>query len=521
MQPKIYSYQRISSKKQATGTGIDQQKESKVLQELAEKYQLPVSTEVFQDIGKSAFKGDHLDHAFGAIKERINDGRIAKGSILVISSLDRLSRQTVNVAQELMLSIVNAGVSIYTTIDQKMYNPDDDNLPASLIVSVIYLERAHNESKTKSARTRGNALSIYQSITRGDTGAFDADGHTKAIRSIGKTNWWLDTSSGFVKPHSYYFPIAQEIVQLILKGNSIAQVHRHLEATYTPPATRSKHGQRWSMDMMRRFHKSRVLIGEQTFKVDGTELKIENYAPPVCTEEDLTKMQAIRRKANTTGSGTKRNQYTGLLNGLNILKCKHCGGGMAIVQPSRRDGKQRNMRYVCSTGVNYKDQCKHWSFSHVDIDKWLLERLKLKRWNDQTKQDDRIPALIKDKTETQTKLDALSQSFNTFAEQALPIPETMVLKMHEYETAIKELNHQIDEIKIESSTAFNPIWREMMSLPTSHLLDIDSTDDRLRLKELMPTFIKSIHVHREDGKQRSPVLVEVLYSDDTTDSTKV
>ncbi|TOH11142.1 hypothetical protein CGI90_18130, partial [Vibrio parahaemolyticus] len=87
--PKIYNYARVSTTKQLKGVGLETQQQRSVLENLSQKYNLPIHDENFVDQGLSAYHGKHKDGAFGVVLSQIESGEIASGSILVVFSLDR------------------------------------------------------------------------------------------------------------------------------------------------------------------------------------------------------------------------------------------------------------------------------------------------------------------------------------------------------------------------------------------------------------------------------------------------
>jgi DNA invertase Pin-like site-specific DNA recombinase len=106
------------------------------------------------DIGVSAYRGDNL--AFGALGtfiEEIKKKKIPKGSYLLVESLDRLSRDAINRALELFLSIINNGVSVVTLADGQIYREGERD-PSKIFFSVSSLVRANEESEVKSHRLR-------------------------------------------------------------------------------------------------------------------------------------------------------------------------------------------------------------------------------------------------------------------------------------------------------------------------------------------------------------------------------
>src|SRR4029453_12220798 len=70
----------------------------------------------FRDMGKSAFLGEHRKNpdrfALAAFLKLVEDGRVARGSYLVIESLDRLTREHVRAGLMLLLGLIESGVRI-------------------------------------------------------------------------------------------------------------------------------------------------------------------------------------------------------------------------------------------------------------------------------------------------------------------------------------------------------------------------------------------------------------------------
>ena len=77
---------------------------------------------------------------------------IPRGSFLLVESLDRLSRASVMTALSQLLNIIGHGITVVTLLDDRMYNSDSET--TDLIISLTVMERAHDESKTKSERIK-------------------------------------------------------------------------------------------------------------------------------------------------------------------------------------------------------------------------------------------------------------------------------------------------------------------------------------------------------------------------------
>jgi len=111
-----------------------------------------VADDRLQDIGVSAFKGANVaGGALGRFLEAANAGKVPRGSFLLVESLDRLSRQEIHKSLTLFLSILNAGVNIVTLADNRVYTADNPQFQ-DLLISLVVMSRAHDESHTKSLR---------------------------------------------------------------------------------------------------------------------------------------------------------------------------------------------------------------------------------------------------------------------------------------------------------------------------------------------------------------------------------
>ena len=146
-----YSYVRFSSEGQKDGNSVERQ--TKRAQEWCQREGYSLSTESFEDLGVSAFKGANADvGALGAFLEAVEKGTINKGSILVVENLDRLSRQHFEEGYLLIKRITQAGINVVTLSDNKMYRAGSQLELVDMITMIVGFERANQESRYKSER---------------------------------------------------------------------------------------------------------------------------------------------------------------------------------------------------------------------------------------------------------------------------------------------------------------------------------------------------------------------------------
>src|SRR5262245_25596759 len=150
---RAYSYVRFSSPQQAEGGGL--QRQVKMSLAYCERKGLALDDSLhLHDLGVSAFRGDNVrEGALAGFLEACRTGRVAKGSFLIVESLDRLSRDQIRPALQLFLSLQDHGITIVTLEPEREYSPERTDALA-LIEPLIIFARANEESETKSSRRR-------------------------------------------------------------------------------------------------------------------------------------------------------------------------------------------------------------------------------------------------------------------------------------------------------------------------------------------------------------------------------
>lgn len=151
IRPKAYSYIRMSTEGQLRGDSLRRQVDRSRL--YAHEHGLDLDeTTTFNDIGVSAFRGKNLKTgALSHFIEAVRSGNIVRGSYLLVESLDRFSRDEVVEAQSEFLQLIKSGINVVTLIDGRVFRPDHLDM-TDLIVSLVTLARANDESKHKSDR---------------------------------------------------------------------------------------------------------------------------------------------------------------------------------------------------------------------------------------------------------------------------------------------------------------------------------------------------------------------------------
>ena len=151
MPKPAFSYVRFSSSEQSKGDSLRRQ--TALAEEYAQRHGLQLDRELtFRDLGISAFNGKNkTEGALAAFIKACKSGRVKPGSALLVESLDRLSREQVRKALRQLLELIDDhGIEVHTLADNRVYGPGTQT--EELIISVIVMSRAHEESERKSQR---------------------------------------------------------------------------------------------------------------------------------------------------------------------------------------------------------------------------------------------------------------------------------------------------------------------------------------------------------------------------------
>jgi DNA invertase Pin-like site-specific DNA recombinase len=147
-----FSYIRFSTREQRKGDSLRRQ--LKATADWCQRNDVALDTSLtFHDLGRSAYLGEHRKNpdrnALAAFLKLVEDGKVPKGSFLIIESLDRLTREHVRAGLMLCLGLIEAGVRVVQLSPNELtYDETSDEM--SLMLMIVELSRGHNESKRKS-----------------------------------------------------------------------------------------------------------------------------------------------------------------------------------------------------------------------------------------------------------------------------------------------------------------------------------------------------------------------------------
>lgn len=145
-----YSYIRFSSSKQAGGDSLRRQTAAAARYALMHGLTLDESL-TYRDLGVSAYDASNVRKgALGVFLTALRNGTVPVGSYFLVEQLDRMSRDDVFLAMDVLREIVDAGVLIVTLADERVLTKDNISKNENLMLTMSVMFRAHEESSRKS-----------------------------------------------------------------------------------------------------------------------------------------------------------------------------------------------------------------------------------------------------------------------------------------------------------------------------------------------------------------------------------
>ena len=503
---KAYSYIRFSTTRQADGDSFGRQLE--LSERYAAKHHLEIDDSVrITDLGKSAYTEKNLSEgALGAFLKLVEAGKVEPGSLLLVESLDRLSRAAVPKALRLFLTLLEKGIEIVTLADDRRYSEESVSKDMTeMIISIAIMSRAHEESLRKAERL--------------------AEAWSKKRRKIGEEKLtslcprWLKIS----EDRKSYVPIPErvrivkEIFALTLQGvgqNALAaKLNDRKEPSWTK-ALRLKAG--WHSSYIARILYNPAVIGRyQPRKRDKNRKlvpegdEIPNYFPAVVDEASFYAVQERHQPRGRYGSPKRvTNLFANLIfDGVTGDRVRY----FCINTP----GRAKPWRTLKSDAkrLNPKAKVVGWLYSHFEAAflKFITE-LDWKQVN-QSKENTLILEKRQEITVLQGKIEEIDQRLERFAEAIASSeekPTFLVRKIAETEAEQKALESRL----VEATKSMRKLERDEENLRHDEdrirkLIEEQSEEasheTRLLLREEIRRKVKRITIYPEPaGSARKP-----------------
>jgi DNA invertase Pin-like site-specific DNA recombinase len=327
----VYSYLRFSDPRQAAGHSAERQMQYAA--RWADEHGLRLDESLsLRDEGLSAYHQHHVKSgALGVFLAAVEAGRIVPGSVLVVEGLDRLSRAEPIQAQAQLAQIINAGISVVTASDGRVYSRETLKAqPMDLVYSLLVMIRAHEESDTKSKR-------VLASIRKQCQGWMD--GTWRGVIRNGKDPAWVRQADG---GKWELVPERVEAVRaglaMFRRGYGALRIVRELTEQKLWLTNRGPKALQ-----IYRLVRQRALLGEKELEVDGETFRLQGYYPAILTPEEWSDLQAL---ADDRGRRRVKGEFPGVITGIGVTVCGYCGAALVTQNSPRKprlpDGRMRD-----------------------------------------------------------------------------------------------------------------------------------------------------------------------------------
>jgi DNA invertase Pin-like site-specific DNA recombinase len=319
MKRRAFSYARFSSKEQAEGRSLDRQ--LKLARSFCKRHGYTLDDRTFVDEGVSGWTGANATHGdLGVFLGMVEEGRIPRGSILIIEKLNRLSRLPPHEANAVIMAIVNAGVDIATTSPEQVFTRSNIGTLATWLPLQIAQCLAHQESEDKS-----DWLSDAWTAKRETVGRDGAEKMTKKgvawVRITADRKGWVVLEDKAA--------MARRAFELADSGLGVSLIAGVLNAEHPEGMT----GRGWQHGTVHDLLRSRAVLGEYQPHVGTCAKKgrkktrrpagepVQGYFPAIVDEKLFDRVQEALTMRKTGGGhredrdgpGTR---VTNLFNGL-------------------------------------------------------------------------------------------------------------------------------------------------------------------------------------------------------------
>ncbi|TOB64659.1 recombinase family protein [Vibrio parahaemolyticus] len=478
-QPLAYSYVRFSSPEQAKGDSFRRQTEA--ARKYCNKHGLELADLRFHDLGISGYRGNHFTQgALGDFVEAIEQGKVRGGSYLIVESLDRLSREEVDIAFSRFASILRADIKIVTLQDGKVFSRASLKNTTDILVSILVMLRAFEESESKANRIREARDEKHRQAreNKKPTGYRPPDW----VRTV------KDADSG--KPKYELIPERAEVIKRIYHLNNSGMgaivIARLLNEEQIPPWGRSKTG--WQTSYIKKILKARTVLGEYQPHIVTNRVRkavgepVFGFYPAVIDPNTFKLAQMTMTARDKRSGGVRKDKVNNLFTGL--AKCKHCGNTMHFVDKGKPPkGNQYLLCSLAKTGAVHNGvSCKRASIRYQETEDAILTvaaTLDLKVKSSPNKGEvERLQSQLSGvHSDLGTIEEAIVRITNAIAE--LPNSSGLILKLTELEehkrgktSEYKAIEKRIDKLTL--TPAASNVWNDLQQ--TLKLLKTEASD---------------------------------------------
>ncbi|MCC6127283.1 MAG: recombinase family protein [Pirellulales bacterium] len=362
---RVYSYIRFSTPEQAMGDSERRQLDMAKSWAARNNHVLDESLRM-TDRGLSGYHGTHRKKgALGRFLKMVEAGQIPPGSILLVESIDRLSREEFITSFDTVKALLSNDITIHTLDDDTDYTKE--SLSKGLSWKLFgKVESAHESSQRRSDLGKANWEKKRKDALDGKITARRDPAWIKTVKNKDKRYVEIESLNAI--------PEAADAIRMIFdlkrKGigkDSIARILNE-KAAWTPPPNANSKSEGWHGCYIQKILKNPAVMGVLQFyrKVKGKRIPVGNpipdYYPKIIEPGLFHSVQSTYKENKGTGgrNGKVRNLFP------NIIKCAYCGGAMAY----KGDGRHS---YLVCDNARRGVKCKIHSVRYDEVESSILD----------------------------------------------------------------------------------------------------------------------------------------------------
>ena len=490
-----YSYVRFSSLKQEEGDSLRRQTEA--TEAYCKRKGWNLSTKTYRDLGVSAFRGKNaLVGNLGEFLRAVKAGAVKPGSVLIVESFDRITRQGIDDGYDLVKSILKADITIVTLLPEREFDAGaTKSLSKGALEIQLILERAAEESEMKSRRL---GATWKEKKRKAGTDLVPYGRQCPAwLELVGKerpAGGRQDFSKTKYRVKDDAAATVRKVFQLCVSGLGLTSIVARLNKDNVPPIGRSG---RWWRFYVHQLLRNPAAIGIYQ-PMTGSDKRVPDGEPvpgyyPAVVEEGVwyaaqAAMKARARRSGRPATGTC-NPFSGLLRDAvdgSKLYIVHGGGGY---------------KYLIPTSIIHRQSSAKWrSFPLKPLVSALLEKMS----------ELSAAELFKDPgssrvNELEGKLQATEKRLAAATAKWEADPESMhwqgLVDKHDREK--RALVKELAEARAAAANPASAAWAEAVALMAK--------DDPERLRQVLLTTVESVYCLFISDRPDRTAIVQVFF----------
>ena len=366
--PAAWSYARTSTARQAGADKSGMQRQEQALADWLAAHPDHVLQQALVDPGVSGSGAHRRSGALGAFIRAAQAGTVPAGSVLIVESITRFSREVERQVLGVLLNDFWANdLGLALCGHDEIYTAElIDSQPHRLHVLLALMQQSRAEWNERSKRSKGARAAARAKQESG-------------IRVAGRVPWFIlkDADNRALRDEAGLFqldPVAVETINMMVEMYQQGQGSQLIAVALNKAGrpTRSPRSKAWSSETVRKVLRDRSLVGEAV-RAAGN---VPNYWPAVMSAATFEQLAAITA-ANDTGSPRNRGSATQNLFAT-VGRCANCGGPVSVFR-----GGNGTISYVtCRNAVRKIGDCPHSRYvRQADWEAMGLAMLRSAQWD--------------------------------------------------------------------------------------------------------------------------------------------